>query len=109
MPVACESQLCLSVSSNARPGSGSRSSAPCPLFPSPARLGSSFSSLAGSASPWAPTAAMKKWIGSFGTNHASATPAPVAVQQPPIISAADAKTFGFENVSTPPPSMPSIC
>ncbi|PIL31044.1 hypothetical protein GSI_05740 [Ganoderma sinense ZZ0214-1] len=41
---------------------------------------------------------MKKWIGSFGTNHASATPAPVAVQQAPIISAADAKTFGLENI-----------
>ena len=49
---------------------------------------------------WASSMAIGKWI-SFGTSQSPATPVPVVVQQPPIISAADAKLFGLENVSVP--------
>ncbi|OSD01095.1 cysteine proteinase [Trametes coccinea BRFM310] len=40
--------------------------------------------------------AIGKWI-PFASSPAPATPAPVVVQQPPIVSAADAKCFGLEN------------
>ncbi|KAI0640333.1 hypothetical protein C8Q77DRAFT_1086021 [Trametes polyzona] len=40
--------------------------------------------------------AIGKWI-PFASSQAPATPVPVVVQQPPIISAADAKCFGLEN------------
>ncbi|KAI0352195.1 cysteine proteinase [Trametes cingulata] len=40
--------------------------------------------------------AIGKWI-PFASSQASATPAPVVVEQPPIVSAADAKCFGLEN------------
>ncbi|KAI0696858.1 hypothetical protein C8T65DRAFT_663016 [Cerioporus squamosus] len=42
--------------------------------------------------------AIGKWI-SFGTSQAAATPVPAVVEQPPIVSAADAKLFGLENTS----------
>ncbi len=41
--------------------------------------------------------AIGKWI-SFGTSQAAATPVPAVVEQAPIVSAADAKLFGLENV-----------
>ncbi|KAL1950870.1 hypothetical protein VTO73DRAFT_19 [Trametes versicolor] len=40
--------------------------------------------------------AIGKWI-PFASSQAPATPAPVVVEQPPIVSAADAKCFGLEN------------
>ncbi|KAI0370144.1 cysteine proteinase [Pilatotrama ljubarskyi] len=40
--------------------------------------------------------AIGKWI-PFASTQPSATPAPVVVEQPPIVSAADAKCFGLEN------------
>ena len=43
--------------------------------------------------------AIGKWI-SFGTSQAASAPAPVVSPQAPIVSAADAKLFGLENVCT---------
>lgn len=42
--------------------------------------------------------AIGKW-NPFGTTQSPATPAPVVPDQPPIVSTADAKLFGLENVS----------
>ncbi|KAI0756019.1 hypothetical protein C8Q80DRAFT_1115680 [Daedaleopsis nitida] len=40
--------------------------------------------------------AIGKWI-PFGTTQSATTPVPVVVEQPPTVSAADAKLFGLEN------------
>ncbi|KAI0756027.1 hypothetical protein C8Q80DRAFT_1068642, partial [Daedaleopsis nitida] len=40
--------------------------------------------------------AIGKWI-PFGTSQSATTPVPVVVEQPPTVSAADAKLFGLEN------------